>query len=170
MTTSKDISSRVTHGVQALAVPGQREGWQAAHRGSLLNDAQSYDGLADALQADVKTRRLPGDLPFGLSAASRARKRAKPLRDAARALRKAARAINSTAAAYEETMPETVLQRRRDKELAKADRKASLHAAARNSAEQTLQRLAPAGQDDDQPGGGAPKLLGDFFGQQRRGA
>ncbi|MFD5819388.1 hypothetical protein [Streptomyces sp. NPDC127038] len=167
--TSKDIASRVTHGVQALAVPGQREGWQATHRGSLLNDAQSYDGLADALQADVKARRLPGDLPFGLSAASRARKRAKPLRDAARALRKAARAINSTAAAYEETMPETVLQRRKDKELAKANKKAGVHAAARNSAEQTLQRLAPAGQDDGQPGG-APKLLGDFFGQQKRGA
>ncbi|MFI6254361.1 hypothetical protein [Streptomyces sp. NPDC051016] len=168
--TSKDIASRVTQGVQSLAVPGQREGWQAVHRGSLLNDAQSYDGLADALQADLKTRRLAGDLPFGLSAASRARKRAKPLREAARALRKAARAINSTAAAYEETMPETVLQRRRDKALEKAQRKAAVHTAARNSAEQTLQRLAPAGQDDGQAAG-APKLLGDFFGQQqKRGA
>lgn len=166
--TSKDIATRVTEGVQALAVPGQREGWQAAHRGSLLNDAQSYDGLADALQADVKARRLPGDLPFGISAAARARKRAKPLRDAARALRKAARSINSTVAAYEETRPEVILQRRKDKALEKAQRKAVVHAAARNSAEQTLQRLAPAGQDDDRVG--APKLLGDFFGQQKRGA
>ncbi|UXY24983.1 hypothetical protein N8I84_41870 (plasmid) [Streptomyces cynarae] len=168
---SKDIATRVTTGVQALALPGQREGWQAQHRGSLLNDAQAYDAIADALQADLKGRRVDGDLPWGLSASMRARKRVKPLRDAAKAMRKAAKAINATVAAYEETQPEVVVQRREDKALKKAQRKQQLQAAAHNSAQQTLQRLAPADADDGPAG--QPKLLGDFFGpnsQQRRGA
>ncbi|MET8102766.1 hypothetical protein ABZV29_41115 [Streptomyces sp. NPDC005236] len=167
---SKDIASRVTTGVQALALPGQREGWQAQHRGSLLSDAQAYDALADAVQADLKGRRLDGDLPFGMSAASRARKRVKPLRDTARAMRKAAKAINGTVAAYEETQPEVVLRRREDKALKKAQRKQNVQVTAYNSANQTLQRLAP-GTEDGEPSGQA-RLLGDFFGpgQQRRGA
>ncbi|MEV5049909.1 hypothetical protein AB0N20_36370, partial [Streptomyces griseoincarnatus] len=49
---SKDIATRVTTGVQALALPGQREGWQAQHRGSLLTDAQTYDAL-DVLPREV---------------------------------------------------------------------------------------------------------------------
>ncbi|MFD6823333.1 hypothetical protein ACFWC5_23565 [Streptomyces sp. NPDC060085] len=167
---SKDIASRVTTGVQALALPGQREGWQAQHRGSLLSDAQAYDALADAVQADLKGRRLDGDLPWGLSAASRARKRVKPLRDTARAMRKAAKAINGTVVAYEETQPEVVLRRREDKALKKAQRKQNVQATAYNSADQTLQRLAP-GTEEGAPAGQA-RLLGDFFGpgQQRRGA
>ncbi|MGW5609425.1 hypothetical protein ACWEWI_25640 [Streptomyces sp. NPDC003753] len=167
--TSKDIATRVSTGVQALALPGQREGWQAQHRGSLLNDAQAYDALADALQADLKARPVDGDKPW--SAALRARKRVKPLREAAKAMRKAAKSINATVAAYEETQPEVVLQRREDKALKKAQRKQQLHAAAHNSAQQTLQRLAPAATDDGPAG--QPKLLGDFFGpnsQQRKGA
>ncbi|MFE1927560.1 hypothetical protein ACFW91_34020 [Streptomyces asoensis] len=168
--TSKDIATRVTTGVQALAVPGQREGWQAQHRGSLLTDAQTYDALADALQADLKTRRVDGDLPWGLSAAARARKRVKPLREAARAMRKAAKSINATVAAYEETTPDMVLKRREDKALKKAQRKQQLGTVAHNSAQQTLQRLAPGGSDSEQAG--APRLLGDFFGpnNQQRGA
>ncbi|AXI91246.1 MULTISPECIES: hypothetical protein [Streptomyces] len=168
---SKDIATRVTTGVQALALPGQREGWQAQHRGSLLTDAQTYDALADAIQADLKARRLDGDLPWGISAAARARKRVKPLRDAARAMRQAAKAINGTVAAYEETQPEVVLQRREEKALRKAQRKQQLGAVAHNSAQATLQRLAPADSDDGQAG--APKLLGDYFGgnsRQQRGA
>ncbi|MGW5568216.1 hypothetical protein ACWEWD_33025 [Streptomyces tendae] len=168
---SKDIATRVTTGVQALALPGQREGWQAQHRGSLLTDAQTYDALADAIQADLKARRLDGDLPWGISAAARARKRVKPLRDAAKAMRQAAKAINGTVAAYEETQPDVVLRRREDKALRKAQRKQQLGTAAHNSAQATLQRLAP-GDGDDAPAG-APKLLGDFFGgpdSQRRGA
>ncbi|MPY38269.1 hypothetical protein FNH09_45815 [Streptomyces adustus] len=167
---SKDIASRVTSGVQALALPGQREGWQAQHRGSLLTDAQAYDALADAVQSDLKARRLDGDLPWGISAAARARKRVKPLRDAARAMRKAARAINGVVAAYEETQPDVVLRRREDKQLKKAQLKAAAGAAAHNSAQVTLQRLAP-GESEGDPAG-APRLLGDFFGsgQQRRGA
>jgi hypothetical protein len=167
---SKDIASRVTTGVQALALPGQREGWQAQHRGSLLSDAQAYDALADAVQADLKGRRLDGDLPWGLSAASRARKRVKPLRDTAKAMRKAAKAINSVVAAYEETQPDVVLRRREDKALKKAQRKQNVQVTAYNSANQTLQRLAP-GTEEGEPAG-QPKLLGDFFGpgQQRRGA
>ncbi|WP_432189853.1 hypothetical protein [Streptomyces sp. Tue6028] len=173
--TSKDIATRVTTGVQALALPGQREGWQAQHRGSLLNDAQTYDALADAVQADLKARRLDGDLPWGISAAQRARKRVKPLRDAARAMRKAARAINGTVAAYEETQPEVVLRAREDKALRKAQRKQQLHQVAANSTQSTLQRLAPADGEGEEGSGpaGAPRLLGDFFGpggQQRRGA
>jgi hypothetical protein len=155
---SKDIATRVTTGVQAQ------------HRGSLLTDAQTYDALADAIQADLKARRLDGDLPWGISAAARARKRVKPLRDAAKAMRQAAKAINGTVAAYEETQPDVVL-RRRDKALRKAQRKQQLGTAAHNSAQATLQRLAP-GDGDDAPAG-APKLLGDFFGgsdSQRRGA
>jgi hypothetical protein len=169
--TSKDIATRVSTGVQALALPGQREGWQDQHRGSLLTDAQTYDALADAVQADLKARRLDGDLPWGISAAHRARKRVKPLRQAARAMRQAAKAINATVAAYEETQPEVVLKRREDKALKKAQRKQQLGASAHNSAQQTLQRLAPADSDDGPAG--QPKLLGDFFGsnsQQRRGA
>ncbi|GHB67948.1 hypothetical protein GCM10010377_68580 [Streptomyces viridiviolaceus] len=168
---SKDIATRVTTGVQALALPGQREGWQAQHRGSLLNDAQTYDALADAIQADLKARRLDGDLPWGISAAARARKRVKPLRDAAKAMRQAAKAINGTVAAYEETQPEVVMRRREDKALRKAQRKQQLGAAAHNSAQATLKRLAPA-DGDDAPAGEA-KLLGDFFGptnRQQRGA
>ncbi|MGA5207932.1 hypothetical protein [Streptomyces variegatus] len=168
---SKDIATRVTQGVQELALPGQREGWQAQHRGSLLTDAQTYDALADAIQADLKARRLDGDLPWGISASARARKRVKPLRDAARAMRQAAKAINGTVAAYEETQPEVVLRRREDKALRKAQRKQQLGTAAHNSAQQTLRKLAP-GEDDDAPAG-APKLLGDYFGpndRQRRGA
>ncbi|MEU3038118.1 hypothetical protein [Streptomyces griseoaurantiacus] len=169
---SKDIATRVTTGVQALALPGQREGWQAQHRGSLLTDAQTYDALADAIQADLKARRLDGDLPWGLSAAARARKRVKPLREAARAMRQAAKAINGTVAAYEETQPEVVMRRREDKALRKAQRKAQrkqqLGAAAHNSAQATLQRLAPTDGEGEQAG--APKLLGDFFGKQQRGA
>ncbi|MFD5430370.1 hypothetical protein [Streptomyces sp. NPDC127084] len=163
---SKDIASRVTTGVQALALPGQREGWQAQHRGSLLTDAQTYDALADAVQDDLKRRRVGGDLPFGISAAARARKRAKPLREAARAMRKAARAINGTVAAYEETAPETVLRRREDKALRKAQRKQQAGAVMTNSAQQTLQRLAPS-QGEGEPAG-APRLLGDFFGPDHR--
>ncbi|MEV0185837.1 hypothetical protein AB0I54_42215 [Streptomyces sp. NPDC050625] len=166
---SKDIATRVTNGVQALALPGQREGWQAQHRGSLLTDAQAYDALADALQADLKARPLDGDMPW--SAALRARKRVKPLRDVAKAMRKAARAINATVAAYEETQPEVVAQRREDKALRKAQRKQQLQAVAHNSAQQTLQRLAPADTDDGPAG--QVKVLGDFFGpnsQRRRGA
>lgn len=165
---SKDIATRVTTGVQALALPGQREGWQAQHRGSLLTDAQTYDALADAIQADLKARRLDGDLPWGISAAARARKRVKPLRDAARAMRQAARAINGVVAAYEETQPEVVLQRREDKALRKAQRKQQLGAAAHNSAEATLQRLAPAGGEGEQAG--APQVLSHYFGKQQRGA
>uniref|UniRef100_UPI003F49B325 hypothetical protein n=1 Tax=Streptomyces achromogenes TaxID=67255 RepID=UPI003F49B325 len=165
---SKDIATRVTTGVQALALPGQREAWQAQHRGSLLNDAQTYDALADAIQADLKARRLDGDLPWGISAAARARKRVKPLREAARAMRQAARAINGTVAAYEETQPEAVVRRREDKALRKAQRKAQLGAVAHNSAQATLQRLAP-GEGEEAPAG-EPKLLGDFFGKQQRGA
>ncbi|ROP44199.1 hypothetical protein [Streptomyces sp. PanSC9] len=170
---SKDIASRVTTGVQALALPGQREGWQAQHRGSLLNDAQTYDALADAIQADLKARRLDGDLPWGISAGARARKRVKPLRDAARAMRKAAKAINGTVAAYEETQPEVVAKRRQDKALEKARRKQQLHAAAHNSAQQTLRRIAPADSDSDDGAAGQTKLLGDFLGPsngRRRGA
>lgn len=166
--TSKDIATRVTTGVQALALPGQREGWQAQHRGSLLTDAQTYDALADAVQADLKARRVAGDLPWGISAAHRARKRAKPLRDAARAMRKAARAINGTVAAYEETQPEVVLKTREDKALRKAQRKQAVGQVAHNSAQSALKRLAPADEDDGPAG--APKLLGDYFGNQRRGA
>lgn len=166
--TSNDIATRVTTGVQALALPGQREGWQAQHRGSLLNDAQTYDALADAVQADLKGRRLPGDLPWGISAAHRARKRVKPLRDAASAMRKAARAINGTVAAYEETMPEAVIKAREDKALLKAQRKQGAQQVATNSVQSTLNRLASADSDDGPAG--APKLLGDFFGDQRRGA
>ncbi|MEV5049360.1 hypothetical protein AB0N20_33420, partial [Streptomyces griseoincarnatus] len=127
--------------------------------------------LADAIQADLKARRLDGDLPWGISAAARARKRVKPLRDAARAMRQAAKAINGTVAAYEETQPEVVLQRREEKALRKAQRKQQLGAVAHNSAQATLQRLAPADSDDGQAG--APKLLGDYFGghnRQQRGA
>jgi hypothetical protein len=166
--TSKDIATRVTTGVQALALPGQREGWQAQHRGSLLNDAQTYDALADAIQADLKARRLNGDLPWGLSAAHRARKRAKPLREAAKAMRKAASAISGTVAAYEETQPEAVLKAREDKALHKAQRKQAVHQVATASTQATLNRLAPA----EEEGGpaGAPRLLGDFFNDQRRGA
>ncbi|MFB6961171.1 hypothetical protein ACFCYB_30235 [Streptomyces sp. NPDC056309] len=165
---SKDIATRVTTGVQALALPGQREGWQAQHRGSLLNDAQTYDALADAIQADLKARPVDGDMPW--SAALRARKRVKPLRDAAKAMRKAAKVINGTVAAYEETQPEVVAKRREDKALKKAQRKQQLGAAAHNSAHTTLQRLSPA--DSEDAPAGAPKLLGDFFGpgNQRRGA
>ncbi|WP_225638420.1 hypothetical protein [Streptomyces solaniscabiei] len=168
---SKDIATRVTTGVQALAVPGQREGWQAQHRGSLLTDAQTYDALADAIQADLKARRLDGDLPWGISAAARARKRVKPLRQAARAMRQAAKCINGTVAAYEETDLEKVALRREAKAVRKEMRKAQLGATARNSSEATLKRLAPA--DTDDAPAGAPKLLGDFFGgsnSQQRGA
>ncbi|MGW5497736.1 hypothetical protein [Streptomyces olivaceoviridis] len=165
---SKDIGTRVATGVQALALPGQRDDWQAQHRGSLLNDAQTYDALADAIEEDLKGRRLEGDLPWGISAAARARKRAKPLRDAAKAMRQAAKAINGTVAAYEETQPEAVMRRREDKVLRKAQRKQQLGAAAHNSAQATLKRLAP-GDGDDAPAG-APKLLGDYFGKQQRGA
>lgn len=166
--TSKDIATSVTTGVQALALPGQREGWQAQHRGSLLTDAQTYDALADAVQADLKARRLHGDLPWGISAAHRARKRVKPLRDAANAMRKAARAINGTVAAYEETQPEAVLKAREDKALRKARRKQTVQQVAANSSQATLNRLAPADSEDGPAG--APKLLGDYFGNQRRGA
>ena len=166
---NKDIATRVTTGVQALALPGQREGWQAQHRGSLLNDAQTYDALADAIQADLKGRPVDGDLPW--SAALRARKRVKPLREAARAMPKAAKAINGTVAAYEETQPEVVARRREDKALKKAQRKQQLGAAAHNSAQATLRRLAPADSEDGPAG--APKLLGDFLApadKQQRGA
>lgn len=165
--TSKDIATRVTTGVQALALPGQREGWQAQHRGSLLTDAQTYDALADAIQADLKNRRLNGDLPWGISAAHRARKRAKPLREAARAMRKAASAVSGTVAAYEETQPEAVLRAREDKALRKAQRRQAVQQVATNSTQATLNRLAPADEEDGPAG--APKLLGDFF-NQRRGA
>lgn len=165
-----DIASRVATGVQALAVPGQREGWQAQHNGSMLNDAQGYDALADALYADLRKRRVDGDMPW--SALLRARRRVAPLRKTARAMRRAAREVSGTAAAYEETRPETVAKRRHDKALAKAQRKAVAHTAVQNSAHQTLQRLAPADDQADTAGSGQPKLLGDFFGgnQQRRGA
>jgi hypothetical protein len=126
---SKDIATRVTMRVQTLALPGQREGWQAQHRGSLLTDAQTYDALADALQADLKKRPVDGDMPG--SAALRARKRVKPLRDAAKSMCKAAKAINVTVASYEEIQAEVVTQRREDKALKAAQRKQQLHAAAR---------------------------------------
>lgn len=163
---SGDIASRVTSGVQALGLDGQRQAWQAQHRASLLTDAQTYDDLADALESDLKGRPVDGDRPW--SAALRAKQRVKPLRKAAKAMRKAARAVNGTVAAYERTDPQTVAADREAKALRKAQHKGALAGAARNTAARSLERLAPA-DGEDRPGG-EPKVLADFFDPKRKGA
>ncbi|WP_055713781.1 hypothetical protein [Streptomyces torulosus] len=164
--SSKDIATRVASGVQALRLDGTREAWQAQHNAGLLNDAQSYDALADAIEADLKQRGVEGDMPW--SATLRAKKRVKPLRDAAKAMRKAAKAINGTAGAYEMTDPEKVAEDREKKALKKALKKGQVQGIAHNSATRSLERLAPAQNEGDQAG--APQVLGDFFKQNRRGA
>lgn len=161
--SSKDIATRVTSGVQALRLDGSRESWQDQHRSGMLTDAQSYDALADAIEKDLKGRPVDGDMPW--SAALRAKKRVKPLRDAAKAMRKAAKAINGTVAAYEKTDPLKVADDREKKALKKAQRKGQVRAIAQNSATRTLERLAPA-QNDGDPAG-APQVLSDFFKQQK---
>lgn len=164
----KDIATRVTSGVQALAQDQQREAWQTQHRASLLTDAQTYDALADAVESDLKARHVDGDLPW--SASRRAKKRVKPFRDAAKAMRKAARSINSTVAAYEQTAPEKVAADRDAKALKKAQRKGQVAAIAGNAAVRSMERLAPAQAEGETAG--APKVLADFFGSndQRKGA
>ncbi|MGK3110601.1 hypothetical protein [Streptomyces sp. WAC05858] len=161
--SSKDIATRVTSGVQALRLDGTRESWQAQHLAGLLTDAQSYDALADALESDLKQREVDGDLPW--SAALRAKKRVKPLREAAKAMRKAAKAVNGTVAAYEKTDPQKVADDREKKALKKAQKKGQVRAIAQNSTARTLERLAPAQNDSDQAG--APQVLSDFFKQQK---
>ncbi|GAA3163637.1 hypothetical protein [Streptomyces ramulosus] len=161
--SSKDIATRVTSGVQALRLDGTRESWQAQHRAGLLTDAQSYDALADAIEEDLKGRPVDGDMRW--SAALRAKKRVKPLRKAAKAMRDAAKAINGTAAAYEQTEPQKVAEDREKKALKKAMRKGKVTAITQNSANRTLERLAPAKNDSDQAG--APQVLSDFFKQQK---
>ncbi|MDR3033461.1 MAG: hypothetical protein LBV78_10200 [Kitasatospora sp.] len=168
--SSKDIATRVASGVQALRLDTTRESWQTQHGSGLLTDAQSYDSLADALEADLSQRRVDGDMPW--SAKVRARQRVKPLRDAAKAMRKAAKAINGTVAAYEKTDPQKVAELRSDKELKKEQKKAlrrgQVQAAAQNSAARTLERLAPAQGENGKAG--EPQVLSDFFQHQRKGA
>lgn len=160
---SAEIAARVTQGVQALALPGQRESWQAQHRESLLADAASYEYLADALEADLRQRGVDGDMPW--SAGRRARKRAKPLRQAAKAMRRAARSVGGTVAAYEATAPEQVAAEREAKALAKAQRKGQLAAAAANASTAALERMAPA--EGKGQAAGKEKVLGDFFPTQK---
>lgn len=160
---SGEIAARVTQGVQSLAVPGQREAWQAQHRESLLADAASYEYLADALEADLRQREVDGDLPW--SAGRRARRRARPLRKAAKAMRQAAKAVSGMAAAIEATAPEAVAQQRHEKALAKAQRKGQVAAIAQNAAAASLERMAPATEAGGQSG--REKVLGDFFPNQK---
>ncbi|MCX4554267.1 hypothetical protein [Streptomyces sp. NBC_01500] len=169
--SSTDIATRVTSGVQALRLDTTRETWQAQHGAGLLTDAQSYDSLADALEADLKQRDVDGDMPW--SAKLRAKRRAKPLRDAAKAMRQAAKAINGTAAAYEKTDPQTVAEDRQKKAQKKDERKAlrkgQIQEVAQNSAARTLERLGPGKNENNQAGpNGAPQVLSDFFGQQKK--
>jgi hypothetical protein len=164
--SNNDIATRVTQGVQALGVPGQREGWQSQHRESLLKDAEIYSVMADAEEADARARKVKGDKPW--SAALRARRRVKPLRKAAKSMRRAARDVSGTVAAFEETAPEKVLADRQAKELHKARKRGELQAAAQNLTAETLRRLAPADTDGD--ASGAPKTLGDYFNGTRKGA
>ncbi|MEU5958792.1 hypothetical protein [Streptomyces sp. NPDC047525] len=169
--SSTDIATRVTSGVQALRLDTTRETWQAQHGAGMLTDAQSYDSLADALEADLKQRSVDGDMPW--SAKLRAKRRVKPLRDAAKAMRQAAKAINGTVAAYEKTDPQTVAQEReektRNKDQKKALRKGQIQEVAQNSAARTLERLSPAQNENNQAGAnGSPQVLSDFFGQQKK--
>ncbi|MGW6979635.1 hypothetical protein ACWGE1_09325 [Streptomyces sp. NPDC054932] len=159
-----DIATRVTQGVQALAADHlRREMWQAQHRAALLTDAQTYDALADAIEAELKGRDVDGDMPW--SAVIRARKRVKPLRKAARAMRNAASAIGGVVTAYETTIPEAVGKARQDKALRKAERKGATAAALNTATARAVERLAPAQSTDEQAG--APKVLGDYFKNQR---
>ncbi|MDA5284633.1 hypothetical protein [Streptomyces sp. Isolate_45] len=159
-----DIATRVTQGVQALAADHlRRDMWQAQHRAGLLTDAQTYEALADAIEADLKGRGVDGDLPW--SAGMRARKRVKPLRKAARAMREAAAAIGGTVTAYETTDPATIAQARQDKALRKAERKGAAAAALNTATARAVERLAPAQSDEE---AGAPQVLGDYFKSQRR--
>ncbi|MFG2623212.1 hypothetical protein ACGFXC_36960 [Streptomyces sp. NPDC048507] len=159
-----DVATRVTQGVQALAADHlRREMWQSQHRAGLLTDAQTYDALADAIEAALKGKDIPGDMPW--SASLRSRKRVKPLRKAAKAMREAAAAIGGTVVAYEATEPEAVAASREAKALRKAERKGAAAAALNRGAARAVERLAVAQQPTDQPE--APKNLGDYFGQQR---
>ncbi|GAA1592619.1 hypothetical protein [Streptomyces globosus] len=163
-----DIATRVTQGVQALGADHlRREMWQAQHRAGLLTDAQTYDALADAIEAAVKGQAVEGDMPW--SEALRSRKRVKPLRKAAKAMREAAKAIGGTVSAYEATEPAAVAKARQEKALRKAERKGAAAAALNRGAAQALDRFAAAGQPtaDDQAAAQAPKSLGDYFGLQR---
>ncbi|MEU8943570.1 hypothetical protein AB0C97_36880 [Streptomyces goshikiensis] len=163
-----DVATRVTQGVQALAADHlRREMWQAQHRAGLLTDAQTYDALADAIEAALKNQTVDGDMPW--SEALRSRKRVKPLRKAAKAMREAAKAIGGTVTAYEATEPATVAKARQDKALRKAERKGATAAALNRGAAQALDRFAAAGQstDDQAAAPQPPKSLGDYFGQQR---
>ena len=160
---SSELAARVTQGVRDLAIPGQRESWQAQHRESLLADAASYDYLADALEADLSQRGVDGDMPW--SAGRRACKRTKPLRKAARAVRKAAKAVSGTVAAYEATAPEQVAKEREAKALKQAERKGPVAAIAYNAAASSLERMAPA-EGQGQPSG-REKVLSDFFPTQK---
>ncbi|MFD8415512.1 hypothetical protein ACFV2Q_27745 [Streptomyces sp. NPDC059650] len=160
---SSDIATRVTQGVQALAADHmRREMWQAQHRASLLTDAQTYDDLADAIEAALKGRDVAGDMPW--SAARRSRKRVKPLRKAAKAMRVAAAAISGTVVAYEATEPGAVAAAREAKALRKAERKGAAAAALNRGTAQAIDRLTAAQTPDDQPA--APESLSDYFGQR----
>ncbi|RKN54829.1 hypothetical protein D7231_34965 [Streptomyces klenkii] len=164
--SGKDIATRVTAGVQALGLAGQRQGWQEQHRASLLTDAQTYDYLADALEADLKGRPVEGDMPW--SAARRAKKRARPLREAARAMRKAAKAVGGTVAAYEQSAPEKTAADRAARAERKERKKQLARQAAAGAAARSLERLTPPAGGVEQPRATEePRTLGDYFGHRK---
>jgi hypothetical protein len=128
----------VARGVQSLAGAETREAWQQGHRSGLLLDAQTYDDLADALEADLARRQVEGDRPW--SAKRRAKKRVKPLRKTAKSMRRAARSISSTVAAYEETAPEQVAKAREAKARERAQRRGQALTAAQEVTARAAQR------------------------------